>query len=211
LFLAQIFWAFFLGKLILKRVDIHSKNSDFYNKNPTNKISFFSSISKAVISSSTTIISICAFVIFFSVICEIAASVCLLKKDSGGYSILNILCEFCKGSIYCIKFENTLLCAFFSGLCVGFGGFCVHFQTFAVCEGFYVDKVRFIAFKTIHGVVCGLSALLYAYIRKSEPVRSVFLSFDNLKLSSFFITIFCLFVGAYLIYLIYKKIFQKLY
>ncbi len=158
LFVFQIFSSLLLGKLILK----HPCQDDKCNmKNQQSAISLSSAFSRAVTSSTLTIISICAFVVVFSCFINVFLGAIGVEKDSSIYVIVNIFFEFCKGSFLAVNLENIYLSAFLSGFCIGFGGICVHFQTFSVCEGLPLDKIRFVVFKALHGVLCGLFFLVY--------------------------------------------------
>ncbi len=158
LFIFQIFSSLLLGKLILK----HPSSEDKENiKNHQSTISLSSAFSRAVTSSTFTIISICAFVVVFSCFINVFLGAIGIEKGSSIYVLVNILFEFCKGSFLAVDLGNVYLSAFLSGFCIGFGGICVHFQTFSVCEGLPLDKIRFVVFKVLHGVLCGLFLLIY--------------------------------------------------
>jgi hypothetical protein len=213
LFLCQIFLSFLLGGLILKRPKFNNSSDKFsknYCKNSSKKEGAFTSISRAVISSSSTIISICGFIVFFSAICEIFSVIFSIEKGTNFHSILNIFMEFCQGSFYAISFNSLNSCLFFTGFCVRFGGICVHMQTFAVCDGFPLDKIRFFIFKLFHGILCGFSAVLFSFLFEiSIPLQNAENAFKELAKTpkvSFFMTFFALCVTVFT----FKKIFSKI-
>ena len=211
LFFVQILSSILLGKLLLKSnlKDYEKiKKNDNLSKKSTYKISFSSAISKSVTSSALTLISICAFVIFFSCVVEILLNFLGLNSNSTVHTILKILSEFCQGSFQVLNFNSNFWGAFFSGFCIGFGGICVHFQTFAVCEGYPLDKKMFVIFKLFHGIICGILSLIYVAFTQIEPNRDIVstsLSNGNYRILGFIYALLFVFI----IFFIIKKIFSK--
>lgn len=200
LFFVQMISSFLLGKILLK----HPKsNITVYDINHSSN-SLSSAFSKAVTTSASTMISICAFVIVFTSFINVFCSWLNIGEDSHIISIIKIFFEFCMGSFYAISFENTYLSAFLTGFCIGFGGLCVHFQTFAVCDGFPLDKIRFVLFKLFHGILCGAFSFLYVFIIKIEPIKQTALFTEN-KLRFPFLTVFLI---ACIIFMLIKRLFN---
>lgn len=217
LFCSQIFCSFLLGKLLLrpskKSSELSQKNhEDSHMKaleNSVQKDSVFKSFFNAVSSSSFTMISMCSFVIVFSVFSEILRLILNFDINSNGYYLLNIFLEFCKGSFFSVSFSNINLCAFFTGFCIGFGGICVHFQTFAVCEGYPLNKLKFVIFKFIHGILCGACAFFYVFFSKIEPKSVTFLTVQNGDSFRYILLFLLIMLILTSIYYILKKFFSK--
>lgn len=161
LYLFQISSAFLLGKFLLKHSEL-ALASDKRNEKPLDLSVAFT---RAVTTSCSTVISICAFVVVFSCFISVMLSFLGISEESTWYAIVTSVFEFCKGSFLVFNTRNFLFSAFLSGFCVGFGGICVHFQTFAVCEGLPLNKLEFVKFKAIHGVLCGFFCVLYMLIK----------------------------------------------
>lgn len=207
LFVIQIFIAFFLGKLLLKKDNINSNEAFVCQKYSSLSTAF----SRAVSSSVSTILVMCAFVITFACICEAFCNALGIREESPIRYILIFICEFSRGCFNTINFESSLICAFFTGFCVGFGGLCVHFQIFSVCEGLPLDKLRFIIFKIFHGIFCGIFAVFYAFITKIEPLKNTFEYIDIASDNSLISTIFFICIAFVFIKAILKTFFRKLY
>lgn len=157
LYFAQISSAIILGKLILKK-DFESLETNPKNEKSPNLCVAFT---QSVVSSVFAIITICAFVVVFSAFTSVVLSVLNIEENTATYAIVSILVEFCRGSFLVFNADNILFSAFLTGFCIGFGGICVHFQTFAVCEGFPLNKFQFVLFKAIHGLLCGFLCVIY--------------------------------------------------
>ena len=161
LYFFQISSSILLGKLILKK-GFNEKETAIKKEKPTD---FCVAFTRAVSSSVTTVITICAYVVVFSATTSVLLSALNIEENTLTYSIISVLVEFCRGSFLVFNAKNALLSAFLSGFCVGFGGICVHFQTFAVCEGLPLNKLQFVAFKALHGVLCGFFCTVYILIK----------------------------------------------
>ena len=170
LFFTQLFSSVILGRLLLK----HDKEDETASPNESIKLSFSSAFSRAVTSSALTMLSICAFVVFFSSLSSILLNLMQIPENSTVGNILSIVLEFSKGSLSSVAFKNVDMCAFFSGFCIGFGGLCVHFQTFAICDTLPLNKRLFFTFKLLHGILCGICSLIYVRIFHLEPSRDAF-------------------------------------
>ena len=163
LFLVQILSSMILGNLILKR------NSATQNtKILSTRLSFSNALSKSINDSSFSMISICGFFVFFSLVCEILSFSFLPNVKI----ILKIIMEFCSGSVAIFSIENLFFRSFLCGFCFGFGGLCVHFQTFSICEKFPLSKLKFTLFKFIHGSMCGFLSFLFVFIFDIVPSNS---------------------------------------
>lgn len=208
LFFMEMLLCFLLSKLLLNQ-----KNYDYTRlKNESSdapKISFSSAFSRSVKSSALTVFYICAFVVFFSTLLSVITSFLKIPTTSSLYKILSVIFEFCQGSYQAIQFENLYLCGFLTGFCIGFGGLCVHFQTFSVCEGFPLEKHKFVIFKLLHGLFCGFFSFLYVWVKKPTPLKDVFYIRTEHSISPIFsIAILSILIITSIIF-IFKKIFKN--
>lgn len=199
LFAVQIIVALILNMLILR----HSKGEEKFDSSASEK-TVFDSLTTAISTSGFSIITICAFVVFFSTLINVTASFFGISKSSPLFSFIFILIEFCQGSVYAVSYDAILVCAFFTGFVIGFGGICVHFQIFSVCSGFPLKKMQFFTFKLLQGIICGIISLGYVYIANLEPMRDVFLR-ESTIYTHFIAVPFSLLVLP----LLCKKIFSK--
>ncbi len=157
LYFSQIFSAIILSKLFLK----HPQNQ--IDNTPSVKVSdsFSTGIIKAIKNSTSTILTICFFNIFFNVIKDLICLILKLNETNLSYTIISVIFDFSNGIFSTLKIENLLLKGFLSGACIGFGGICVLMQIFAECEGKPLYKFQFIFFKLIQGILCGFLAVIY--------------------------------------------------
>ena len=204
LFLIQILTSLLLGKLLfLKKNSSENFNNQSLN---SDKISIQNSLVKAISSTSYTMISVCGFVTFFTVICEILATNLRFEKGSFLYSLIYVICEFSKGTSLALSVDNLFLASFLTGFCIGFGGICVHFQTFAICENHPLNKKMFVLFKICHGLICGFLSFLFVFTTKIEPRKNAFLIESDTKTSAFYcILLIVLFVSSIIFHIIRKK------
>lgn len=154
LYTLQILISLLLGKLLLKG---NVKNYDY---NISKRADFTDSFTLSVTNTASSLIGISAFVIFFSLLSDLS-QLYIPKRYSG---LLPIALEFCKGVFYAKEFYSVGIGAFLTGFAIGFGGLCVAFQTFSVCSGYPLDKKKYLLFKLLHGVLLGISSLLFVSI-----------------------------------------------
>ena len=164
LFLSHVIPVFMLGGLCKF---LFKENENSKNKRKTNIDNFQSnlSISDALIFSSVkayqNMFSICTLVILFSSILEIIQNSRIntffleMLRSIGihsniAQSIIPLLLEMTRGSFTSVKFHISLpLFSFF----LAFGGLCVHMQIFAITKNFPINKLKFIFFRFLHGVL----------------------------------------------------------
>ncbi len=162
LFIFQILSSICINKVIFNiKSDENSKNS--YS---TENTSFLSAFSKGISSSISSLMLICTYTIFFSVFLNSVFLFFNIDSNSILYKIAFVVFEFCQGSFTVMQFDNVPLRALLSGFCVGFGGICVHLQTFAVCEGFNLNKKKFFLFKLLQGILCGIFSFIIISLMK---------------------------------------------
>jgi len=113
----------------------------------------------AISHSATSMILICACVIFFSALAQTlkAPLEALGLPENIEMLILGSL-EITGGTLSCADIGSNVLkrtvCAFF----VGWSGLSVHFQIISLCDGYGLSFKRYFIFKALHGVLCALLA-----------------------------------------------------
>lgn len=73
-------------------------------------------------------------------------------------SIVSLLTEITSGCVDTASLNAPIALVAFG---LGFGGFCVHFQIFAATLKCGVSKLKFIAFRFIHGIIAALVTMLF--------------------------------------------------
>ncbi|MGM9646243.1 MAG: hypothetical protein ACI3XS_06100 [Eubacteriales bacterium] len=191
----QIISSFLLNRVFRtfqkKRVG-NKEQAYFANKKQS---SFFVSLARAVSCSCSTILQVCSFVIFYSLIIDLLSSLFYLKQGDFAFCVLCAILEFCKGTSASLSLTYAPVCAAMTGFCIGFGGICVHSQIFSVCDGFPLNKTKFFAFKALQGVICSGFCFAYAKVFSVVPVKSTALMESagvNFVLFAFVIAIFFL-------------------
>ena len=157
LYLSQIISGIIIFKL-------SKNNSSFCNAFvpiSDNTVPLFSAIVKAVKISVNSILSICGFNIFFSVISDIIVRLFGLEDKSLSFVLLNALTDFSKGAFCISQLDSVIVRVFFTGFCIGFGGICVHMQIFAECEEYPISKLRFTLSQALQVVLCGVFSIFF--------------------------------------------------
>lgn len=168
LFFIQIFWSVIIY---------------LFNKNKTQKttiekpaIPLLTALSRSVQSATKSMLDICGFTVFFSILMSVISSFF-------DYGILTLTIssslEISSGVFGAVAYQNSIFSGFFTGFTVGFGGICMCMQTFAVCGDNNVNKQKFILLKLLHGILCGSFAMIFVLVADLEP-----LSRANLDLCS---------------------------
>ena len=139
------------------------KNKTYYKEvNLENTKNLFIIILEAVMSAINSILIICSFSIFVNAFVSI---IMMNLKLNGVYEacILSIM-DFSTAVFKIITLKSKLLKLFLTGFTVGFAGISVHLQTFVVCKGFPLNKLKFVIMKLLQGLICGIFLSLYALI-----------------------------------------------
>lgn len=158
LYLMQIVSGYILFKISFKSPE--SITEAIYNFNEKNLIeATVISIKK----STETILTICGFSVFFSIILDLFISKFRIKNTII-LSAITVLLDFSKGIFSVVNISNLDVIMLLSGFCVGFGGLCVFIQICSVCEGYPFNKSKFFTLKFIQGVILGLLSILYSKI-----------------------------------------------
>lgn len=159
LYVSQILSAFIIFKFrrVTKNIVTSIPSS---NHKP---ISFFSAVVKSVKISTSSILTICGFNIFFSALCDLINNLLKFQKGEFAFVLTNVIMDFSKGAFCISQLSNIPLCAFLTGFCIGFGGLCVHMQIYAECENYPLSRLKFTASKLLQGVFCGVFMLVFTY------------------------------------------------
>ncbi len=149
--LSAIVCAFLLSERSGKRVRI-SRTKSVAERLPQ-------SFSNAITSSCTSILQICALVVFFSVLATLLQKVGLLSLFPKNLQAL--ICgslELTSGIAMLNGQDNTfILCAFL----MGWGGICVHMQAICIWQKFDLHPKGYFIAKLTHGLISAVFALSY--------------------------------------------------
>ena len=161
-------------------------------------------ITDSISQSTKTMLDICGFTVFFSVVRFSIFALIKVKENSVFYIIISSLLEISNGVLISSTNANNSLAGFFTGFCIGFGGICIITQTLSMCEN-KICASKFFIVKFIQGIICGIFSLLYVKIFSLCATNSVFtsLSYDT-GINSIIIN--CIFIFLLLNY-IKKSIF----
>lgn len=122
---------------------------------------------RSIKSSVLSVLSICGFVLFFSVLCGIAFD--LGKRLNIPYSITLILCSALEMSCGCLEVSETLhgAAALYGCTAVlGFSGISMHFQIMSLCKNTRVKYGRFFAVKIFSAAIAVIAAVILNFIFK---------------------------------------------
>ncbi len=153
LFAVQIITAIVLFNLTKKRGFVSSDVT-------SSPVPMLTGITNAVNQSTKTMLDICGFTIFFSVVKLTACTILKIKKNSIFFEIISSFLEISDGVLTSSKISNSSLAGFFTGFCIGFGGLCMIVQTISVCKN-KINALKFFSVKFIQGIICGNLSLLY--------------------------------------------------
>ncbi len=136
---------------------------------------------ESTLDASKGLMNMSAFVILFSALLSllratgIAQGICQLLlrlhiPSTIAASIVSLLIEITSGCADAASL-NTPIALIAFGL--GFGGFCVHFQIFSAALKCGISRLKFIAFRLIHGMIAALITMLF-FPLFPQPSASVF-------------------------------------
>lgn len=168
LYLTQIFTSVVLYLIFNK------STLTFNHGNQKNTI--FSSISLSIQEGTHTMLDICGFSVFFSILRQLL--LLIINSDFVSLLFASAL-EISSGAITAVSAKNVLLCAFLTGFTVGFGGICMCMQTFAVCKNANVNKIKFFNLKLLQGLLCGFSMLVLIVLTGFEPITQTYAELDE--------------------------------
>lgn len=158
LYIIHLFSAVFVG-IILRNNKIETRKAlcDISAKNISR------AISESVESAVKTILNVCGYVVFFSILCAMAKNAFLI-------SLLEVTMG-AKNLIAC-GFGDNLTFVLLSGI-IGFGGICVLFQVqSAVCDAGLSLKF-YVLGKTVQAVISMVLAFLYVNLFEIKPAFAI--------------------------------------
>ena len=191
LYISQVISCIILG-IISKYIYIPKKNIK-ENINNTFVSEKNESINKSIVSEfilscsdgASSIISMTALVLIFSLFINIAEKNGVISFVSDILAILGIKSNM-SDVILPIILEVTGACNKICGgglplwvmsFAVGFGGMCVHLQIFDILRNLKINKIRFIAFRFVNAVIS--SVVTYIVCIFYTPVSDTFSNYEN--------------------------------
>lgn len=173
LFFSHILASFILALLSKKRI-----KSKHYIPQKT-ELNIIDSFVLSVSESANATISICSFIVVFSVILS------YINFYSLKFPILKNLSYLLEVTNAVTQNKNVLLISFL----LGFSGFCVWFQTISQVKTFKINHLLFIIFRILHGFLsCSLTFLLLKIFKINTPTLSngigAFYNFSNSSVSA---------------------------
>ncbi len=150
----RIFIANILADLTLAVLIKNKKNTIFKKEKITYTQKPFSVIlADSITESASAIISICAWICFFSAISTI---LCSFAKNIFIKNLIIIFSEITNATAFCAKHKNIILAAF----CSGFSGFCIIFQLLKDIDLLSVKLTSFVSAR----LFCALFSVIYEWI-----------------------------------------------
>jgi len=127
-----------------------------------NKQNVFSVISDSVTGALSSMLLICSFNIFSSIVIGLISA--NVPMNNIGEVLSLTLIDFSSAISKTSLLPNKHLSLFFTGFSIGFAGFSVHLQTFSVCEMQKLNKKLYLSFKLLQGLFCGALTMLFAMV-----------------------------------------------
>ncbi|MGN0558350.1 MAG: hypothetical protein ACI4IS_02750 [Acutalibacteraceae bacterium] len=153
------------------------KEINVNNKKPVTGNTMSYALVKSVSQGVSSIVNMCAMVVFFSSFLEILRF--LLADFEWADKYISILFEVTAACGLLCKNGELILLAF----AVGFGGICVHFQIFAILRDIKINKAIFFVMRLAQGIICALTAKIIFHF---FPVSvEVFRTVENVRAVSF--------------------------
>ncbi len=144
---------------ILNRFHLLNKqrDADAFSFPKAEKKSFSSIAIGAIIHSAYAMLTVCACVVFFSVLIELLSIALSQLGISGAPSdtLLGAL-EITQAVKYASSLTDTRLGIILTAFYVGWSGLSVHFQTIALCDGCGLSFKRYFLLKAIQGTLCAV-------------------------------------------------------
>ena len=120
-------------------------------------------IAKSISDSGTTMLKVCSFAVFFSVLGDVICAVFESRLGSLFCTVSMAVTELSSAAVHCAELGGTLgklLCAF----AVGFSGMSVHMQISSVISDCDLNMKRYYVTKLASGLVCFALMLVYLQI-----------------------------------------------
>ena len=152
LYIAEIISAIICGVLMRKKDTVRESRCE---NSVTPDISYASAFVRSVSSAAISMLTICAFIVFFAVISEFLR---LFLSQAGNIpltvqAVIVSAAEITAG-IRCASETGTVSAALISAFAVGWSGFSVLFQTSAVTEGCGIRMKYYISGKILQSFIC---------------------------------------------------------
>lgn len=135
------------------------------------KQSFFQKFTSAISSSSISTITVCGFIVFFSVLNASMGDALSMIRQDRWIPFLSAILEFTGGARYAAAL-GTSVGAFLTGFTVGWSGLSIIAQSSIFLEEQNLSVSSLIVRKCIHGILCGCFAFLYYRIRFQNGIAA---------------------------------------
>lgn len=168
-----------VGSVVIGAVLAHRAKTDpapVTTHIPERKVLCVSTFTHAVSSATGAMLSVCAYVLFFSsVIGCLSHAVEPLSLSAEWKALLYGSLEMTSGTAAASLLKNPKTSAILCAFLVGFGGLSIHFQLLSFCEGRGLNLVPCLVSKLTLGALCAVTtatALLFSpeLIKKGESV-----------------------------------------
>ncbi len=162
LYFIQIFCAFSVG-IIWGFINKNSpKNSDDFNiTNDKPKVqSFPSALSSAIHDSSLNIVSVCGFIIFFSVIIDLIIQKFYFVLSDNMISTICVFFEFSRACFTASSSNNYIFASLITAFAIGWSGLSVHFQVASILNVTGLSMKFYIYGKILCGILCAIFTAL---------------------------------------------------
>ncbi len=155
LFISHILASIVLKIISKKPIECRNKSKDSFD--------IIDNFVLSVSHSSSATLSICSFVILFSVILN------YINHYSESLPILRYISPILEVTNGTSQTKNILFISFL----LGFSGVCVWFQVFGMVKNFKINYVKFILFRVLHGILSsGFTYILIKIFKVSLPTLS---------------------------------------
>lgn len=146
-------------------------------------------ITEAISSATGAIITLCAYVVFFSCIVGCLSNT-LFSKPIGAF--IGASLELTSGVLASAEMGGILGIAL-CGFTVGFSGFSVHCQTMALISDRVSSYTKYLVQKLFQGMLCAFGAVGYALVTNFEPAPAEIAVFSPIFTPEYTAIVFILF------------------
>ncbi|MDP4120503.1 MAG: hypothetical protein Q8876_05550 [Bacillota bacterium] len=194
LFLSQLITAILLG--VVSARFVKSERTQSIQKAVKPKKDFSASFVESCSDASKGMFSMCGMVILFSAFLGVLNScgfseimhsilLCFNLSDGTSANAFPMMFEITKGCFLCL---NQAVPVEFMAFAVGFGGICVHFQVFSILSSMNINKIKFILFRFVHGIIAAIiTGIALRIFSPSEEVFGSYKTVTNPGISTSFI------------------------
>ena len=167
IYITQLLASLVVGTLFFRATNVEpNRHESFYQ---TQRKPFHSVLSGAITKSAVNMLSVCAFVVFFSTLCQTV----LLILSPLGNLCANIVCVFSEISSGCVYAHDFSLSSSPAALIigksmtfssVGFSGFCVLMQLRSFADGSDISFKKYLVIKLLIGSFCAIAGAMLSYL-----------------------------------------------